>query len=228
MKKRILSSIILCIFVTTLSLGFIGCSKKNNSNSKNVIQNDTENNGLENKASENDIKEEQEGEIEIIKKEADISFIKNGLDKNVEPEFGTPWITSLGGKYDVCIEGRGEEGIEEVIGLIYLKDNNSGEKWSFQIDDDGNQFSPKKIEWIDDKHVAVIVGFAYGTIALGGNVYKLNVETGEVTMIHHTGDNKIQVLEINKKGKQLELDILVYEDDNYIESHIDKIIIDLE
>lgn len=228
MKKRIMSSIILCIFVTTLSLGFIGCSKKNNSNSENVIQNDTGNNGSENKVLENDTKEEQEDEVKIIEKEADISFTKNGLDKSVEPEFGTPWITSPDGKYDVSIEGRGEEGIEEVIGLIYLKDNDSDEKWSFQIDDEGKQLSPKKIEWIDDKHVAVIVGFAYGTIALGGNVYKLNVETGEVTMIHNTGDNKIQVLEINKNGKQLELDILVYEDDNYIESHTEKMIIDLE
>lgn len=226
MKKRIISYIILFIFVTSISISFIGCSKEDkNSNSENVVQN-----GTENTISGDETKDEsqKEDEVKIIEKEADISFTKIGLDKNVEPEFATPWISSSDNKYDICIEGRGEYGVEEGIGLIYLKENETGDKWSFQINDGGKQLSPKKIEWIDDKHVGLIVGFAHGTIALGGNVYKLNIETGEVTMIYNTGDNKIQVIEINKNEKQFELEILVYEDDNYIESHTEKKIIDLE
>ncbi|GAA0177877.1 DUF4652 domain-containing protein [Clostridium sediminicola] len=239
MRKRIISFIMIGIIITSTSFSFIGCSKDNkNSKSENVEQKNTENtisngeskNESKDETKDDTTKEEQQNEegTKIIEKEADISFTKIGLDKNMEPEFATPWISSLDSKYNICIEGRGESGVEEGTGLIYLKENESGDKWYFQINDGGKQLSPKKIQWIDDKHVALIIGFAHGTIALGGNVYKLNVETGEVNMIYNTGDNKIQVTEINKDGKQLKLDILVYEDDNYIESHTDKKIINLE
>ena len=59
------------IFVTSISIGFIGCSKAdNNSNSENVVQS-----GTDNTISDDETKDESqiEDEVKIIEKEADIS-----------------------------------------------------------------------------------------------------------------------------------------------------------
>jgi hypothetical protein len=218
-RKLIVTSIV-SILLITVGVVSVSCSKKNKPIENNSTAQNQENIiNDQGKLNEEDNKEQINEKIneEVV----DIAFVKNALDKSMEVQFSTPWITSSDGNYDVCIEGRGEDGIEEDIGKIYLKENNSEEKWAFEIEDGGKQLSPKKIIWIDNNNVAIIVGFAYGTIEVGGDVYKLDVETGKISMLYYTGDEKINVVDMKKNGDKLELQLLVYEDDNYIESHLE-------
>ncbi|SHH53875.1 DUF4652 domain-containing protein [Clostridium grantii] len=230
MKTKLISSIIISLLLTTVVMASVGCSKKNTTTENNIKveieENETNN---QDKIDQEEKKDESKdnNKDKVIEVETNISFVKNALDKSIEPEFSTPWATSFDGKYDVCVEGRGEDGIEEDIGKIYLKDNQSEEKWSFNIEDKGEQLSPKKVVWIDDKNVAVIVGFAYGTIAVGGDVYKLDIESGNLTKLYYTGDEKIHVVDMKNNGNKLEMELLVYEDDNYLESHIENKVIEL-
>jgi hypothetical protein len=228
--RKLIVTIIVSILLITVVIVSGGCFKKNKTienNSKSQDQENTVNGQSKTKEEDNNEEDNEKINEEVVEADTNISFVKNALDKSVEVQFSTPWITSDDGNYDVCIEGRGEDGIEEDIGKIYLKENNSQEKWAFEIEDGGKQLSPKKIIWIDNSNVAVIVGFAYGTIEIGGDVYNLDIQTGKVTMIYYTGDDKINVVDMNKNVDKLELKLLVYEDDNYIESHLENMIVDL-
>ncbi|WP_461205161.1 DUF4652 domain-containing protein [Clostridium sp. DL1XJH146] len=232
-KKKVLLVILSATLVFSL-FTFTGCSNDSNQESE-VIISESENEGSneveENiESSEEDVTENAEDvEVEEINEvAADIKYQKEQLEDTVEPDFATQWIESPNNKLSACVEGRGPDGNEEGVGYIIVKNNETNEKWSYTVVDDNRQLSTKKIVWVDDENIASIVGLSYGTIALGGNVYNLDLTTENTTFIYDTESEKIQVLEAKNVDGKIELQIMVYEDDNFIEYHIESKTIEIQ
>lgn len=229
------------LFISSI-ISFTGCSKNKNKDKVENTQVTTDKNEIANskeidkktedksvKADVKDTKNESGGEAkeesgeDISKTEENkVKFVKHQLEKSIEPEFGTPWKNSVNKKLSVCIEGKGPDAEEEGIGKIYVHDLSTGMKWSLEVIAGETQNSPKSIEWIDDENIISIVGLGHGTVAMGGNVYKINVKTGETTSLYDTKSAKKQVISSKKVGNKLELQILVYDDDEFIKNHTEK------
>jgi hypothetical protein len=226
--------------LTASVIGFTGCSNRKVEENKKVTANSDDKKNTK-EAEEDKDKKDESVDIDENKdvennddsnkdssSENTIKFAKNNLGKDVNPKFSTEWKDSLNKKLSVCIEGKGPDAIEEGIGKIYVKDLETGEKWSLDIVQDEEQNSPKFVEWLDDENVAVIIGHGYGTIAVGGDLYKLNVKTCEVKGIYNANTLNQQVTSVKKVNDKLELQLLVYDDDDFIKSHTEKKIIDLK
>lgn len=150
-------------------------------------------------------------------------FSKKQLDKNVKVQFNTSWKSSENKTYSACIQGKGEDAAEEGVGKILVK-NASGNISSFEISGN-NKISPRNIEWADDENLLVVIGSSQGTISKGGNLYMINVNTGETSLVMQTPDKKQQIMSSQKSGNNVNLKVTVYEDDNYNASHIENWII---
>lgn len=243
--KKITSLMLSVLFISSI-ISFTGCSKnkdkventkvttdKNEIADSKDIDKKTEDEIV--KADIKDTKNESGGDAkeeageDISKTEENkVKFVKHQLGKSVQPEFGTPWKNSVNKKLSACIEGKGPDAEEEGIGKIYVHDLSTGSKWSLEVIAGQTQNSPKSIEWIDDENIISIVGLGHGTVAVGGDVYKINVKTAETTLLYDTKSAKKQVISVKKIENKLELQILVYDDEEFIKNHTEKKVIDLK
>lgn len=154
-------------------------------------------------------------------------FQKSSLPSNTKPTFATAWKNSPNGAFSACIEGKGPDegpiGGEEGIGKIYLKDS-KGNEWSYSmVENSTKQYTPKYLEFWNNTNLFVIVGYGYGTVSVGGNVYNLDLNTGIVSTVYDTKDKKRQVVSMSKTASGLTMKINVYEDDNYLKSHYENL-----
>lgn len=243
--KKIAYLMLSVLFISSI-ISFTGCSKNKDKVENTKVTTDkneivdskdtdkkTEDENVKSDAKDTknesggDVKEEA-GEDISKAEENKVKFVKHQLEKSVEPEFGTAWKNSINKKISACIEGKGPDAEEEGIGKIYVQDLSTGVKWSLEVIAGENQNSPKSIEWIDDENIISIVGLGYGTVAMGGNVYKINVKTGETTLLYDTKSLKKQVISAKRVENKLELQILVYDDEELIKNHTEKKVIDLK
>lgn len=236
----------LCILFMTTAVNLAGCSKKTEAQRNEKVESNKEVDKIEtnidvgekekdkDKDKGKDKKEniQQKEVIEekdnIPEKSDKVKFTKQQLDKNVQPEFATSWINSPNKKISLCIEGRGPDASEEGLGKIYAKDLSNGEKWSLEIMPSEEQNTPKFIQWIDDENVISIVGLGYGTVAIGGNLYKINVKTGEATVLYDTKTPKVQVISAKEASNKIEIQLLVYDDNEFTKTHTEKKVINLK
>ncbi|MEV5038874.1 DUF4652 domain-containing protein [Peribacillus frigoritolerans] len=72
---------------------------------------------------------------------------------------------------------------------------------------------PKYALWIDNENIAVIIGFSYGTVSVGGNVYRYNV-TNKALYKLSDYPNEIQITKLTKSENELELTGIKYIDKN--------------
>lgn len=230
-KRLIALSLIFLLISSVISFG--GCSKKDN-NVKNETVNGTNINKEDEKPAET-VKEEDnstqtEEKDNVVPGESKIKYTKQQLEKTAEPEFATKWIDSENKKLSACITEKGPDAQEEGIGKIFIKDLNSGEKWSLELIPGEEQNTPKYIQWIDDENLINIVGLGYGTIVLGGSLYKTNVKTGQTTVLYEAKVPKIQVLsaKVSKDKATLELQLLVYDDEEFTKNHTENKTISLK
>ncbi|KGM95884.1 hypothetical protein Z968_07820 [Clostridium novyi A str. 4552] len=228
LKLRKKAIYFLCASMTISSMVFTGCSKEGeeinkkdvkietNANEKNSQKENVKNTGekvnIEKNSSEN-------GNIKKQDANSKKMFLKKELGKNAKADFATKWKNSKNNKFSACIEGKGPDAEEEGVGKIYIRNLDNKSKWALEIDQDEQKSTPKYIEWFDNNNLMVIIGGAHGTVSQGGNLYKVNIETGQATEIYNTKDNKKQVISASKKGDKINLQILVYKNDDLIESH---------
>lgn len=213
---------VLCLISMVLTLNLAGCGKNENKTEQPKKETSTQQKNQEtNKPEESTKKPEVKPESKKINKQSPNApkFSKQQLDKNSNPEFNTAWKTSNNGDYNACIEGKGTTGSEEGIGKILLKDN-SGNISRFEILDN-KKISPRNIEWVDNENLLVVVGSSQGTVSKGGNLYMLNITTGNTSTIIETPDKKQQIMSAKKSGNNINLKLTVYDDGNYNESHIE-------
>ncbi|WP_313893664.1 DUF4652 domain-containing protein [Psychrobacillus sp.] len=118
--------------------------------------------------------------------------------------FHSPWKPSPIGKLQATIEGRGEQAAEEGIGFIVIENREKKEFVTFKLIEDReyNQYTPKAVEWIDEDRLLVIVGYAYGMVTMGGNLYELNIKDNTVTPIitNLTPKEEISSVTVNGDG----------------------------
>ncbi|QGU96449.1 DUF4652 domain-containing protein [Clostridium bovifaecis] len=236
-KLKINICYMICIFLTSAAIGLAGCSKEQTNENKAISTNkqkitDKENTKDKKEQSteldKNEVTVDDKDNVEKPTKKINIKFAKHQLEKNAEPKFSTSWQDSINKKVSVCIEGKGPDALEEGIGKIYVRDLISGERWSLDIVNGEEQNSPKFIEWLDDENIIVIVGLGYGTVSVGGSLYKLNVNTAEISEVYNASIPKQQVVSAKKVNDKLELQLLVYDDEDFIKSHTEKKILDLK
>jgi len=78
--------------------------------------------------------------------------------------------------------------------------------------------TPKKVIWYNEEEILVIVGYAYGTVSPGGEVVRVNIDTGESEIIYAPEGNRQQVTDLELKGGKLLLTITTFED-NMLNPH---------
>ncbi|MGG0773814.1 MULTISPECIES: DUF4652 domain-containing protein [Bacillus] len=102
----------------------------------------------------------------------------------------------------------------ECPGSLYLFNLESGDITEL-ISPDDNQNIPKYAIWLSNTTVAYIFGYGLGTVAVGGNVFIINIENKKVKPItKYSGEIQITKLEVTESS--LNLFGIRYTDDNYI------------
>lgn len=139
-------------------------------------------------------------------------------------EANTEYIFTEDGAYEATIAGKGEYAQEEGIGTIYVKNNSNNVIFEIKLKDIDKQMSPLSISWYDDKHLMIVQGFAYGTLANGVDIVVLDVESSQQMLIATTEDSSLTSFEhVYRDGKDLVIEIKRYADERMNESVNDEI-----
>ncbi len=223
MKNKKLS-FLMCSLLVIFTLGLTACfGNKDNSNSaqssgttnsKKVDSSNTYNNNKETQKTREKIKTS----YTAIKNSSEIKFIKKEMDDNSTVSFNTSWKSNKSGSYNACIEGKGSEGLEEGTGKIIIK--GSQKVYSFQIESN-DKLSPKYLEWADDKNLLVVIGYTNGSVSKGGDLYILNIDTGDNEILIKMPSKKQQIISADKNGNTVNLKVNVYDDDVYNKCHVE-------
>jgi|GEM_PF-3161129 len=154
--------------------------------------------------------------------------------QNKKYDYPSSWKASPSKKFSVLLDGKGEmldaEGsagiiqgaLEEGTATIVVKDNKLNQYRDINIVNKNTQNSPLYLEWADDDNLLVIVGANNGSVVRGGNLYLLNINTGNATLVYQAPNDKEQVATVKKLDKSLELNLAVYEDENFEKLHVEK------
>lgn len=141
--------------------------------------------------------------------EESIQFKKEEVE-SINEEFSTPW-KSIGDSKEACITDKGKEAIEEGLSNIAIKDTREDKIEVYKME--SSDYTPKFLEKLDNENLLVIIGFAHGTVARGGDVYVLNINTGEAKPLYINEESgKEQVIDIMNSDSELDLTIIKYDD----------------
>lgn len=146
--------------------------------------------------------------------------VKDAIDENNI----TPWKASPDNSFSAAIDGKYKTGTEEGIGTLLIKNNKDNSIWRLSLsNNDELQYSPLVIEWYDNSNIMVIIGNGYGTISFGGNLYMININTGNASELYSVGDikdSKEQITSVAKNNDNLVLNVRVFDDNmnNYIDT----------
>jgi hypothetical protein len=155
-------------------------------------------------------------------------FIKSSADSKADNKFGTPWKASPSGKLQASVDGKGPSAGEEGIAQILINDLQSNSKWLLVLTENERQFTPKFVEWIDEENLLVIVGYSQGTVSLGGEVFIVNINTGSTDLVYGVTSNREEVVSFKKGNNVLDLQVVVYTDDNMSQYKTEQRIIDFK
>lgn len=211
--------IILLIILPNYNIGRkVSSLSENGAKSKALEQKTSLNAKMNNKSSEesaSSVKDQADKDIVSL-------FEKTFESSYTESNFHTPWKLSSDNKLSACVDGIGNNASEEGIGTILLKDNSTSNVWRFKLKNNSEQNSIKFIQWYDNNNIFVIIGYGQGTLSPGGNVYLLNINDLKTTAIYEENSaGKRQIISIDKSMSKINFKVLIYEDDNYLKSHIE-------
>lgn len=120
--------------------------------------------------------------------------------------------------------GRGVdfEGINQLV----IEDFDSGKFIIYKYRHEGEQYTPKDIEWIDENRLYVIVGYGFGTVTMGGQLYELNITNNSIKPVFENLTEKEEIMSVESNGDgTFTYKKHVYEDDNYSVGHVEEGII---
>jgi len=107
----------------------------------------------------------------------------------------------------------------ETISEIFVYDVESGTNNRLVSAEDlqkhkniGPQYSPRKLLWLDDKNMVVLIRFAYGTVVKGGDLYILNTENNRISRLTKLWRNE-QITGMRLDDKYLYVDFIKYRDE---------------
>ena len=139
-------------------------------------------------------------------------FKKVISEKEPEKDFVTVAKESPNGKLKAQLDGRGTSATDEGVADIFIAKDNT-EKWRLQVTENAANFTPMYLAWLDNENVLVTMGYANGHATYGGNVYKVNVQTGVASLVYEVDSNKEQVAVVERVGSTLKLTVKVFIDD---------------
>ncbi|WP_407270361.1 DUF4652 domain-containing protein [Radiobacillus sp. PE A8.2] len=113
----------------------------------------------------------------------------------------------------------------EAWGNLYLVDLNSGVQEELVVPE--NHYIPKNVIWYDDEYILVIIGYGVGTVAVGGNIFIVNINSKEKVAITNYDEN-IQISDMHIDDEILYYQGIKYTDERYTETEIYKNQIELE
>ncbi|GHH98636.1 DUF4652 domain-containing protein [Neobacillus kokaensis] len=133
---------------------------------------------------------------------------ENRVERLLESHFSSKPAISPDGTYAVYITP-----LEwEVASNLYKFDLELGTKEEIRLDIDETKYKVKDAVWIDDSHLAMIIGGIDGTIAIGGNIYRYDLETELLIPITEYEDNRKQAIKLNIMEELLVFDTIEYID----------------
>lgn len=102
-------------------------------------------------------------------------------------EFPSPPVLSPDGRRMAFISPREWE----MLGEVFLYDGMYREKTRILCREDiPHQETPKELLWMDHRYLLIIMGFAYGTVSVGGDVYVLDTQTQKLSMFYETQERQ--------------------------------------
>ncbi|WP_322555609.1 DUF4652 domain-containing protein [Sporosarcina beigongshangi] len=134
------------------------------------------------------------------------------------------WKTSPDHLQQATIDGKGENAIEEGEALLVIENLETSEATIYKLKDNSvAQNTPKYVEWIDENRLFVIIGYAYGTVTKGGQLYEMNIKDNTIIPVFEdlTEKEEIMTIKANDNGT-FTYQKHVYHDDNYSEGHIEE------
>ena len=208
MKRSILTTFIIVSLLTVSACN--STSKNENNNSKPTQQ-----------EKPTETKPNDENSSEEPKNENPTSYSFEVKEKkDFEPTFHSEWNASPDNSLKATLEGKGE-GSEEGEAVLVLNDSKTNISKLYKLKDNPNsQFTPKYIEWIDNKRIFVIIGMSYGMVTTGGDLYELNLETNTLQLTMNLDDPKEEMMSItNNKNGTFTYKKHIYTDDNFNEGY---------
>ncbi|MFP8783152.1 DUF4652 domain-containing protein [Planococcus plakortidis] len=135
----------------------------------------------------------------------------NGKEEIVDNDFASKPVYSPNGKQVIFISP-----LEwETIGKIYRYDLDTHKK-SILVEFNDEKLVPKDVVWLDEGNLAVILGMAFGTISIGGDIYTYNIETEKFKRVteveHHV---QYTSLEVDASSDVLIAKGIEYTDENF-------------
>lgn len=204
MKKSLIMSL-LAVSVIAGSVVIGSVSSSSERSGAEIIKDSSLEDNNENIATEGDIEEDvkdvvDENNDDVEEVEDETLELKFTIDSNVnfekilstsEPTFNTQWKTNEFGTGSICIDGRGEDAIEEGEGTICLKTN--GSLYKIRMTSDDNLYTPVYVEWVSEDEFIVQTSAKYGTVRTGGKIYKLNVNDLTPHVVYDLKENESMV-----------------------------------
>ena len=140
----------------------------------------------------------------VVKKDGKEKIICEGNDYPTKPSI------SADKKKLAYISPYEFEVIGEVFLYNYLNDTN---KAVITHKDIPENLAPKKINWFDDRYLLVVLGYAYGTISIGGDLYVYDTVDDKMALLISQDDEKGEISDIKIEQDTVKLDIAVFNDD---------------
>ncbi|GAA0772274.1 hypothetical protein GCM10008908_18180 [Clostridium subterminale] len=200
--------------LSAASSGIEDKAAKQDETSKTEVKD--ENISKETKENVPDVASSDEKVIDNVKMSSNVNIVglysKTEVSIDKKLTFNTPFIATADGKYEASIEGKGENAIEEGIGILYIKDTSTNKMYEYTATEKESQQSPLSISWYDDTHIMIVHGLGYGTLVNGERIVILDVTTGEQMLIA-TAKDKERFVSITRENDSLILKYVLYLDD---------------
>lgn len=230
-----------------LLIGFISLApyisnKMNESSGQKLAKDIAPKNAMLRKAEPESFMIKSSGQENEVRKEVDTALISPTVFleekyafqiSNLETKSlsSSNWKDSPDKKFSAVVEGQNVDGTEEGIHPIILRENATKKIYKFSFKDEAIQYAPKKLQWWDDKNLLVTIGYGFGTITKGGDLFIVNIDTGNTYSVYKTQDDKREVIDVEKVSNNdgsisIKLKLNVYEDENYLESHVEEKVIE--
>lgn len=211
MKKLRLLFVLLIAFVLT-ACGTVDedNSASNNENTSQVENksDDTQTNNEEDESTTEEATEEVElYNIELNNENNTVELKKEGEDTVVlSDQYPSEPVKSPNGQHAAYLAPFEWEEISD----LYIVDLKEGSQK--KLIEGNSESKPKNVIWENDEHVLVILGYPYGTVSIGGNIYRVNIETGNQEQLTDYED-ETQITDFHIEDGTLHYSGIKYTDD---------------
>ncbi|MFW6324131.1 MAG: DUF4652 domain-containing protein [Desulfovibrionales bacterium] len=115
----------------------------------------------------------------------------------------------------------------EVPGEVHIMDADLSVRTAVPVRDMPDNHCAKKIAWYDNRYLAVIVGFTFGTVTVGGDVFFFDTEEDRLFPIYTEQSSSREVMDILVENGAIHMQIAVFNSD-YTEYTIEEKVLSAE